>query len=131
MIRRVVAVFLALHGIVHVMGLLGSWRLADIKELPYTTQVLNGTVDVGDVGERLVGVLWLVGASAFVVAAIATWRTSEHWVRILSVATVLSLAACLFGLPASSIGVVIDLLILLAIGIYSTFGPAPLTQTVH
>lgn len=112
MLRRAFAVLLALHGIAHVLGFLGLWRLAEFKDVPYTTFVLNGSVNVGDSGARIVGLLWLVAAAAFIVAARATWRGGDHWKSILVVVAGFSLAMCLIGLPSSGIGVGIDVLIL-------------------
>ena len=110
--RLAAAVFLVLHGFAHVLGFLGSWRLAELRDVPYTTLVVNGAIDVGDVGIRIVGLLWLAAAAGFVVAGIAVWRSVRSALRITVVATSFSLVVCVLGLPASPVGVAIDVAVL-------------------
>lgn len=112
MLRPAAAVFVVLHGVAHVLGFLGSWRLAELEDVPYTTLVLNGALDVGDVGIRVVGLLWLAAAAGFVVAGIALWRGVPSGLHITVVVTSFSLLVCVLGLPASRIGVAIDVSIL-------------------
>jgi hypothetical protein len=49
-LRRVIAGFLALHGFAHLVGFLAAWRLGEYADAPHATLILNGTLDVGDVG---------------------------------------------------------------------------------
>lgn len=128
LVRRGLAVFLALHGIAHVLGFLASWRLAEFADVPYTTTVLNGALDVGDAGIRVVGLLWLAGGAACVAAAIALLRGSMSAVAVLLGA---SLAICLLGLPASIIGVWIDAALLAALGALALLRPALLRPSLR
>jgi hypothetical protein len=111
-IRRFAAFFLFLHGLAHVLGFLGSWQLTELRDLPYTTLVLNGAVDVGDGGIRVVGLFWLAAAVAVVGAGLAIWRAEWFAFRATLIATVVSLAICLIGMPAAGIGLLIDVLVL-------------------
>ena len=63
--RFVLAILLVAHGVAHLVGVVSSWKLAVLPELPYKTVVLSGRVDVGDAGIRVMGVLWLLAALAF------------------------------------------------------------------
>jgi hypothetical protein len=112
MIRRAVAAFLAAHGFAHLVGFMGSWRLGELADAPYTTSILNGMVDVGDSGIRVLGLLWVVAGAAFAVAAVAVWRRGLGAARVLAAAALLSGAVCLAGLPAAGVGLVIDAAIL-------------------
>ena len=112
MARALVGGFLALHGIAHAAGFTATWRIAATPDNPYTTTILNGTVDVSDGWIRLIGVLWLAAAAGLVVAAIAIWTGDRRAVGGVVVATVFSLAMCLIGLPAAQIGAAIDVAIL-------------------
>jgi hypothetical protein len=112
MARAVIGLFLALHGVAHAVGFTASWRLAASAEAPYTTSILNGLVDVGDAGIRIIGVLWLVAALAMLAAAVQVWRRSPHAVAAVLTATAFSFVMCLVGLPAAQIGAGIDLVIL-------------------
>jgi hypothetical protein len=57
----------------HLPGFLIPWRLAAPAEMPYTTTVLGGSADLGTVGIRIVSIMWLLTAVAFVVAGAATF----------------------------------------------------------
>ena len=115
MVRMAAALFLAAHGFAHVIGFLGSWRLGEFRDAPYSTLILGNNVDVGDVGIRIVGLCWLVAAFAFGGAALAVALRRPHWARTVSVVTVGSIAICFVGLPAASAGLLIDLGILMAV----------------
>jgi hypothetical protein len=112
MARLLVGGFLALHGIAHAAGFSATWQFAATADNPYTTSVLNGTVDVGEGWIRLVGVLWLVAAAGMFAAAVGVWTGARHALGGVVAATAFSLAMCLVGLPAAGIGVAIDVAIL-------------------
>jgi hypothetical protein len=131
MLHRGLAVFLGLHGFAHLVGFLGSWKLGDFADAPYTTLIVNGAFDVGDAGIRVVGVLWLVATAAFVVAAVALWQERPTAVRIVLAATAFSLAICIIGLPAGIIGVGIDMAILLALATLAVARPAVLRTAIR
>jgi hypothetical protein len=124
MLRRALAVILGLHGFAHVVGFLGSWKLGDFADAPYTTLIVNGAFDVGDAGIRIVGVLWFAAAVALVVAAVALWQERPTAVRIMLAATAFSLLICMIGLPAGIIGLGVDVAILLALATLAVARPA-------
>lgn len=117
MARAAIGLLLALHGVAHAVGFTASWRLAASTDAPYTTLVLNGSIDVGDAGIRLVGILWLVAAAGMIAAAVQVWGRASHAFAAVAAATSFSLVMCLVGLPASQVGVAIDLLILAAVAV--------------
>lgn len=112
MVRALVGGFLALHGIAHAAGFTATWRVAATPDNPYTTAILNGTVDAGDAWIRLIGVLWLAAAAGLIAAAVAVWTGARHALGGVVIATAFSLAMCLIGLPAAQIGAAIDVAIL-------------------
>ena len=124
--RRAAAVFLVAHGLAHVLGFIAAWKLGELDDVPYSTLILNGTLDVGDLGIRVVGVLWLAAAIAFLVAAFVVWRRGPT--RTVAVLTAFSLAVCLVGLPASIIGVSIDVAILAGLLLVRPSAPRPAFQ---
>jgi hypothetical protein len=123
LVRRAAAAFFVAHGVAHLVGFLGSWGLGEFEDAPYTTFILNGTVDVGDIGMRVVGVLWLAAAAAFGAAAVAVWR--GH-IRAVAALTTFSLVVCVIGLPTAIVGVWVDVAILLALGAVAVVRPAAL-----
>jgi hypothetical protein len=112
MARALIGCFLTLHGVAHAVGFTASWKLVSSADAPYTTTILNGAVDVGPGGIRLIGMLWLAAAAAMIGAAVLVWRRSPRATAAVVSASGISLAMCVVGLPASMIGLAIDLAIL-------------------
>ena len=116
--RWVFAIALALHGIAHLVGFAVSWQLLNSPDVPYKTTLAAGAIDVGGFGMKIVGVIWLALAVAFLVAAIATLF---EWHMALPVglgAVTASFTMCAVSLPEARIGLAINVLlaILLALG---------------
>jgi hypothetical protein len=89
----------------------------------YRMTLLAGLLDVGGVGARSVGALWLVCAVGFVVAGVALWR-AEPWAMPLVVGLALgSLVLCVLGLPESAVGVVVNIGIVAIAGYLILTGP--------
>ncbi len=55
MIQTIAAVLLAIHGIIHLIGFVTPWRIATLQGFTYKTTALNGALEVGDSGARLIG----------------------------------------------------------------------------
>lgn len=120
MIRRVAAVLLALHGVIHLIGFVTPWRIATLEGFAYRTTVLNGGVDLGDVGARVIGLVWLGLTFGFLVAGYGVWRGKRWAVGLTGVLAIVSLVVCVLGLPEAGAGVVIDGVILVAV-VYLVF----------
>jgi hypothetical protein len=119
MFRSAAAVFLILHGLVHLMGFAVSWQLATMQELAYRTTIFNGALDVGDAGARVLGIAWLLAAAALVGAGVLVWRGSPSAVVATAAAAVFSLVVCAAGLPDAFRGLSIDIALvagLIAVG---------------
>lgn len=114
-LRKLFAFFLAAHGIAHAVGFAVSWKLTESDDLAYTTELFGGLIDAGSVGIRIVGVIWLLGAAAFVVAALLLWRRSGRAMQALLGATLLSTLLCLARPREAWIGLVIDVVLLAGI----------------
>jgi hypothetical protein len=108
----IIAILVAIHGFVHLVGFVVAWRLAELKEMPYSTRVFGGKLDVGDTGVRFVGLLWLIAALGYFAAAGAILFLTLWWLTALFVVTLFSLLLCIAGWPHSKIGLFIDIGIL-------------------
>jgi hypothetical protein len=125
--RFVLAFLLAAHGIAHIPGFISSWKLATLAELPYKTTIFSGRLDVGDAGIRIIGVLWLVAALAFLVAAIAL-ATATAWAgRFMSAAVLASALLCVAGWPDARMGLAVNLGLALVFAFAARLHPAMLT----
>ena len=116
--RWLLAFVLVAHGVAHLVGFVSSWKLATLAELPYKTTLFAGRLDVGDAGIRVIGVVWLLAALAFLVAAGAVAITTDWAGRFLFAAVIASFVLCMTGWPDARIGVAVNvgLVLLLAIG---------------
>ena len=114
--RFVLAGFLVAHGVAHLVGLVSSWQLATLPEVPYKTTLLSGHLDVGDAGMRVMGGLWLLAALALVIAAVAVATEAGWAMRFTAAGVVASLLLCLVGWPDTRVGVAVNVgLILLSV----------------
>jgi hypothetical protein len=97
--------FLALgHGIAHGVGFVVPWKLVTFPEQPYRTTILGGLLDIGAAGVRVVGLVWLALAIAFVVTGMAVWTDASWWPRLLPWLALASVALCLLELPDTRFG---------------------------
>jgi len=106
------AVVLFLHGFAHLPGFIVSWRLADLKDMPYKTTILTNAVDVGDIGIRVIGALWLIAALMFVVSGTGLLAHTAWWRSVTMASAGFSLALCVVGWPDSRIGVFVNIVII-------------------
>lgn len=113
-VRRVLAVFLAIHGFAHLVGtteaisaigddtsvdyILGQWTIT-------STGLLAGSA-----------ALWTAVAVGFAAVGVATWIDTPRWPSALAAVTSVSLILCLVALPQAAIGAVINV-VLLATGV--------------
>jgi hypothetical protein len=110
--RIAIGIYLLVHGICHFVGFVVPWRILTMKDEPYKTTLLAGTFDVGDIGIKIVGLLWLIAGVAFSATAVGVFASWPWWRSVgLSLATA-SLVLCVLGLPGAKIGILANALIL-------------------
>jgi hypothetical protein len=108
----VIGLFFIAYGIAHLVGFVTPWRLMTIEDMPYKTTLLSGALDVGDVGIRLMGILWLIAALAFAAAGFGLIFVQSWWQPLTLYASIYSLVLSVLGWPDSRFGVLINILIL-------------------
>jgi hypothetical protein len=113
--RLFAAAVLAVHGLVHLIGFLVPWRIAQIEGFAYRTTALGGNVELGTTGAQVVGLAWLAIAVGFVVAAIGVWRRSAWALGLTAALATASLVVCVLGLPETVAGIVVNVAILAAV----------------
>jgi hypothetical protein len=82
---------------------------------------------MGDAGIRIIGVLWLLGALAFLVAAIAL-ATGTGWAgRFMLAAVIASALLCVAGWPDARLGLAVNLGLALVLAFGARLHPAMLS----
>ena len=107
----ILAVVIALHGLVHLMGAVAYLGVAEVQGLPYKTTVLRGRWDLGELGIAIFGVLWAVAAVGFVSSAIGVILDRVWWRSVLFAVTYLSLALTALDSSVAFAGFFVDVLI--------------------
>lgn len=72
--KMVLILFLVLHGLIHLMGFLKAWHLAALPQL--SGRLL---IPLSEPGVRVVGALWLLAGTSFLVAALLRLARPEWW----------------------------------------------------
>ena len=110
-LRLVLAVLLALHGLVHFLGVAKGFGLAEVPQL---TQPIS----------RLGGVGWLAAGLAMLLTAGLLGASSPTWLWVAPVAAVLSQAMIVSSWNDAKFGTVFNvLLVVAAASAFATEGP--------
>ena len=112
MLRIALAVLMAFHGLAHLPGVIGSWRLAPLEGMPVHTTVLAGRFDVGERGMRVLGGAWLVAAGLFWLSSAGASAARTWWVLTAAAAALLSLVLTVLELPYARVGLWLNVAIL-------------------
>ena len=112
LINVIAAIYLIVHGVIHLIGFVVFWQIAEIEDISYKTTVLAGRLDIGDVGMRVLGVVWLLIAVAFVIAGVAIFFSPPWWWSFTLAVTIASLIVTLLGWPDARYGVLANIIIL-------------------
>lgn len=122
-VSRLLAVFLVMHGVAHFVGMSGNiTHLRDGTPAPLAAD----TWSVGnDVVLGVLGVLWAVVGLAFIVVAVLLWlHAAAARVTLLSVAG-FSLVLSAVSLWAAVVGVVINVVLMLAVWLFPALTDHP------
>ena len=106
--RLLLAAFLLAHGVAHIVGFLGAWA-------PTRTTIVGNRVDLGTSWIKLVGLMWLLGAIAFGVAALGTMANATWWPALTMGLAGGSLTLCLLQLPETKFGVALNIVLIAAL----------------
>jgi hypothetical protein len=111
-LRYGLALFLILHGLVHLIGFMRARRSWSYDSWPYRTTVLGGRIEIGERGTLVLGWMWLFAIPAFIVAGIGLFVLASCWVTLTGVVATISLLLCLLEWPDLWPGMLINVAIL-------------------
>jgi len=115
MVRLFLGLFCLVHGLAHLVGFFAAWRPSVIPELAHKTTILSGRMDLGEAGIRVMGLLWLLLALAFVGAGGMLWLKMAPAANLVLVLAAASFVLSVVAWPDSQVGVVANLLIAIAV----------------
>lgn len=113
LINVLAAIYLIVHGVIHVIGFVTNFQIAEFEDITYSTTVLAGRLDVGDVGTRVLGIAWLLVAVAFVISGVTIFFSPSWWWSFTLAVTVISLILTVLGWPDARFGVLANIIILI------------------
>lgn len=96
-------------------GFLVIWQLRSLPELPFRTTTFAGTLAVGHLGIKAVGVGWLVVAIAFGLAALGVLVRSGWWQPLAYRAVGASVLLTVVGWPEARLSLVANVLVIVLI----------------
>jgi hypothetical protein len=112
MLHVVAAIVVAGHGLIHLIGFVVPWGIAQVEGFPYRTTVLDGTIALDETAMRAIGIVWLACAVGFVLAGFGIWRRTAWALPLTAFLAASSLALCVLGLPEAAAGIVVNVAIL-------------------
>jgi hypothetical protein len=111
MVKYVLVVFLALHGLVHWLGFAATWKIGPVVAVSATPSLIPGLAPSG-APVQVLGVIWLIALIAFAAAAYGLLADRTWWRSAAATAAVVSLALCIAWWSDAKAGAVIDIGIL-------------------
>jgi hypothetical protein len=121
----ILGIFLIAHGVAHLVGFVTYWKIAFLEEMPYKTTLLSGFLDVGDVGIRIVGILWLLTGLAFAMVGVGIVALQPWWFPLILYITIFSLIMCILDWLDARFGVLVNIIILALLIFGNNFGWLP------
>lgn len=105
---------LVVHGLIHTMGFAGAWGLAEFKGASQTpTNFISA--QPGDLIVRVLGGVWLVSLSAFLVAAVLLGADNSTWRLVAAAAALTSMVPVALWWQNAPMGAVANALVLVAV----------------
>lgn len=120
--RIALAFLMTLHGVAHLVSFIEAWRLIPEAGFPYKTTIFAGRVDLGDAGTRAFGMIWLVVAVAFMLAAAGAVVDATWWTPLALGVAASSLILSSVELPQARPGLAINLAIIATLLVGGRYG---------
>lgn len=108
--RLIVGILLIGHGLIHVLGPLEIWGLADVETLSG-----DPTVDLGSAAVQAFALAWLCALGTLVVAGVLVIARHPWWRALAVIGVVISQVAIVAWWEDASAGTVANLLIVAAV----------------
>lgn len=108
--RLAVLALLTLHGLIHLIGPLGIWELAELPEITGET-----IIDLAPAVANALAFVWLAGLALFLAAAFELFIRRPQWRWVALGAAAVSQAVIVVWWPDASVGTLANALVLVAV----------------
>jgi len=112
MLKIVYSVFLLIHGFAHLVGFLVNWKIIKDKEVTYKTTIFDGKIDIGDLGTRVLGLIWLLVGVYFGYIGYKSFTNPLLLSEIALYLGILSFGLSFSGWPDAKFGVVVNIILI-------------------
>lgn len=109
-LSRMVGLLLVAHGLIHLLGPIEIWGLADIEELTG-----EATIVIGEAAADVLAVGWLAAAALLLVAGAAVIKGRPSWNPLALAGVVVSQAVIVVWWADAATGTIPNLLIIIAV----------------
>lgn len=111
--KTTLAIFLFIHGFAHIVAFLVHWKIVKDRNVDFKTTIFPGDVNIGGVGIRLVGVIYLGVALAFGYLGYELLTEFHFFWQNIWRAVILSLVLCIIGWPDTKFGIIANVILIL------------------
>ena len=108
--RLALSLVLAVHGLIHLLGFLKSWKLVELPQLSGATLFV-----FREPYNRLVGALWLLPFLAFNIGVYTLFSRFEQWWIVVGVGLLISQILVIYSWPDAKAGTIVNILLLLPV----------------
>lgn len=109
MLRIVFTLVVFIHGLIHLLGFVKEWKLAQVKQLTGETLIsLSGSLS------KTLGILWLIACLLFIISAAKYLLRKEWWWMIAALAIVVSQILIIIYWRDAKFGTIANIIILVA-----------------
>jgi hypothetical protein len=109
------APLLVVHGLAHLVGFVGPWRLLDVEGVTFQNSLFDGRLAVSGRTMRALGIGWLMLAAGFLMTGLAVTLELAWWSKAATVLISLSLMMCAAHWPAARVGAAVNVFLLVGL----------------
>jgi len=112
MLKIIYSVFLFVHGFAHLVEFLVNWKIIKDKEIQYKTTVFNGKYNIGPIGTKVLGIVWLLIGIYFGYMGYLGLSNPMAYLDIVLYIAINSFILTLASLPDTKFGIIANILLI-------------------
>lgn len=114
LVRYPITIVVAVHGLIHLMGFVTTWELAEIEDLDDSTLL---ALEPGTVAAQTFGLVWLAAAVLFVATAVGLVLAAGWTDTAAAVASILSILVSVLWWADAPIGALVSATVLTVLAV--------------